>query len=221
MVCYIYGVTIPFFRTSTYEFDKNANSIYVGVIKPFCINLCSNNRGLRFLCVGFGWRTFLFLERYMFSYRVSFFGHRTLYSLHGLDDKIENIAVELIRKYEFVEFYVGRNGDFDIIAASAIKRAQRRMGKERSALILTLPYVVKDIEYYEKFYDEIIIPTEGKQHFKTAITKRNEWMIDNSDLVIACVQNESGGAYNAIKYAQSRKVKVLNIGEDRITMILN
>ena len=155
----------------------------------------------------------------MFSYRVSFFGHRTLYAITVLEEKLEDLAFELIRNHEFVEFYVGRNGDFDISVASAIKRAQRRTGKERSALILTLPYVVKDIEYYEEFYDEIIIPTEGKHHFKSAIAKRNEWMIDNSDLVVTFVQENSGGAHKAMKYAQSRGVDLVNIGESMPTII--
>ena len=156
----------------------------------------------------------------MFPYKVSFFGHRTLYSIRELENKVEDIALTLVRNHKFVEFYVGRNGDFDILVASAIKRVQHRMGEETCALILTLPYVVKDIQYYEKFYGEVIVPVEGKQHFKAAITKRNEWMVDNSDLVITCVQNESGGAYKAMKYAQSKGVKVLNIGNDRLTMIL-
>ncbi|MBE6531064.1 MAG: hypothetical protein E7679_03090 [Ruminococcaceae bacterium] len=156
----------------------------------------------------------------MFPYRVSFFGHRTLYSIRDLEDKVEDITLTLVRNRQFVEFYVGRNGDFDIVVASAIKRVQHRVGKEICPIILTLPYVVKDIEYYQKFYDDVIVPVEGKHHFKAAIAKRNEWMIDNSDLVITYVQNESGGAYKAMKYAQSKGVKVLNIENDRLNMIL-
>ena len=187
----------------------------------YFISICLATIGVCvFRCVGFGWRTFLFLEMDMFPYRVSFFGHRTLYSIRDLEKKLEDIVDTLIRNHQFVEFYVGRNGDFDISVASVIKRVQHRVGEETCALILTLPYVVKDIEYYEKYYGEVIVPVEGKQHFKAAITKRNEWMIENSDLVITYVQENSGGAYKAMKYAQSKGVKVLNIGNDRLTMIL-
>ena len=146
--------------------------------------------------------------------RVSFFGHRRLLFDEELDRRIQEMVKELIRTKEFVEFYVGRNGDFDVIVASAIKRAQKIGDRSNNALILTLPYPVRDLEYYEAYYDEIVIPTEGTAHFKAAITKRNEWMVENSELVIACVQKESGGAYRALRYAEKRGVPVVNLGEE-------
>jgi hypothetical protein len=55
---------------------------------------------------------------------------------------------------------------------------------------LVLPYPTKDLEYYEKYYDDIIIyEAEKKPHYKRAITERNRFMIDMVDLVIVCVDN--------------------------------
>ena len=54
------GIKLPFFRhTPINEFDKNANSVY-GRVYLFYIVLFGDKRSLRFLCVNFGWRTFLF-----------------------------------------------------------------------------------------------------------------------------------------------------------------
>ena len=144
-------------------------------------------------------------------YRVSFFGHRVITDIIETERKIEQIARELIRTKEFVEFQVGRNGDFDIVVASAIKRAQKALGKQNSALILVLPYTVKDTEYYEKFYDEIVLPVPPKTHFKRAITRRNEWMVENSDLVVAYVERKSGGAYSAFAYAEKLKISMIKL----------
>ena len=46
-------------------------------------------------------------------YTVSFFGHRELPNMFELEDKLMSILRELISKKEYVEFLVGRNGDFD------------------------------------------------------------------------------------------------------------
>ena len=47
-------------------------------------------------------------------YQVAFIGHRRIDAYEHLEDRIEQIARDLIRQKEYVEFYVGRNGDFDI-----------------------------------------------------------------------------------------------------------
>ena len=143
-------------------------------------------------------------------YRVSFIGHRELTNIIKIENKLEELIKNLIRIHEFVEFYVGRNGDFDISVASCVKRAQKALGKANSALILVLPYATKDDEYYEKFYDEVIIPVNA--HFKAAITKRNEWLIDNSDTLIAYVENyRKGGAFTTLKYAEKQEKQIINL----------
>ena len=38
-------------------------------------------------------------------------------------------------------------------------------------------------------------------HPKSAITKRNRWMAENSDFVVTYVYRDFGGAYDAKKYA--------------------
>ena len=144
-------------------------------------------------------------------YRVSFIGHRVLNRIREIEEKTEALIRELLRTKEYVEFYIGRNGDFDILAASAIKRIQNDLGSSNSSLILVLPYHTRDEEYYESFYDEIYMPLDSKIHFKSAIKKRNEWMIDKSELLIAYVENETGGAYKTIKYAAQKGIAIINI----------
>jgi hypothetical protein len=148
-------------------------------------------------------------------YRVSFFGHRILASTRQIEETVECMGKELIRTKDFVEFLVGRNGDYDILVASSVKRAQKAMGKQNSVLVLVLPYGVKDFEYYREYYDDIVIPITEKTHFKAAITKRNRWMVENSDLVIGFVQNQSGGAYAALKYASESGVETVNINKNQ------
>ena len=146
-------------------------------------------------------------------YRVAFFGHRRIYNIREIEEKLVPILNELILTKEYVEFYIGRNGDFDEFAATVIKRVQKQLDRGNNVMILTLPYTVKDIEYYEDYYDEIVIPDAiGKAHPKAAITLRNRWMVDTADLIIAYIEREEGGAYSAVKYAKKLNKKVVNIG---------
>lgn len=77
-----------------------------------------------------------------------------------------------------------------------------------------VPYQMKDLEYYEEFYDEVILPLSPATHFKSAITKRNEWLVENSELLIAYVLNESGGAYQCVKKAQQHSREILFLCRD-------
>ena len=145
-------------------------------------------------------------------YKVSFIGHRRVDDFYFVEEQLDSIIGELIRTKEYVEFYVGKNGDFDTMVASAIKRCQKRFGKSNNSLILVLPYTVADMEYLEDFYDEIWIPDELHGiHFKNALSKRNEWFVNNSDLLIAYVLRDNGGAATCLKKATQSNLAVFNI----------
>ena len=160
-------------------------------------------------------RTFLFGgTRKVNIYRIAFIGHREIHGQHSLENRIEEIIREKLRRKEYVELYVGRNGVFDLWVASAAKRAQKALGTPNSSLILLQPYHMKDDPDYEKFYDELWYPVDSDTHPKAAITKRNQWMIDNADLLVAYVEpNRKGGALTTLKYAQKKGVKILNLAE--------
>ena len=126
-------------------------------------------------------------------YRITFAGHSIIQGQYDLEDRIEHIIREKLRMKEYVEFYVGRNGDFDISVASAIKRAQEAIEHDNSTLILVEPYPMKDDCFYEKFYDEVICPVDSAAHPKRKITLRNQWMVENADLLVAYVEEGRTG----------------------------
>ena len=145
-------------------------------------------------------------------YTVSFFGHRKLYDLRQIDERLSPLIKKLIQTKQYVAFLIGRHGEFDEYAASVIKRVQKEIGSDNNDLTLVIPYIVADIEYYEKYYDNVIIPepVEGA-HQKLAITLRNQWMVEQSDLVIVNVEHSKGGAYTAMKYAEKNNKKIINL----------
>ena len=65
---------------------------------------------------------------------------------------------------------------------------------------------------FEKYYDEIEICQEAAEgHFKAGFQIRNRLMVDRSDLVICCIEHESGGAYQTVKYAEKKKKEIINL----------
>lgn len=142
------------------------------------------------------------------TYRIILFGHRDFNGHNIVEENLFSLLKDLIKEKQFVEIYVGRDGEFDIYAATIVKRVQRICGKDNNELICVLPYSKKDTVYYEKYYDRIIIPEcIEKTHPKGAITKRNRWMVEQSDLLICYVEHEQGGAYSALKYAKKLNKK--------------
>lgn len=146
----------------------------------------------------------------MSAFRVSLIGHRIVDNIDEIEQKVSCVAKNVILKNEYTEFYIGRNGDFDIIAASCIKKVQSELNRFSSSIFLVLPYTVSNLEYYEKYYNAVIIPDElSAIHPKSAITKRNEWLISHSDLLIAYVVRSSDGAATCLKKAVKAELPII------------
>ena len=147
-------------------------------------------------------------------FTVSFFGHRIIEDPLGMERKLEHLVCRLLQEKEYVAFLVGRDGDFDLLTASVIRRCKRRVRGDNSALVWVLPYETAEIRRNEAdfraYYDEIeICPVVS--HFKRAHQARNRAMVDRSDLVVFCIQHESGGAWQIMKYAVKQGVPYINL----------
>ncbi len=150
-------------------------------------------------------------------YRVSFIGHREVDDFSFVEEQVYKVVNELICSKEYVEFYVGRNGEFDLLVASVIKRAKRDLGGCNSSLILVLPYEMANTEDYGKYYDEVMLPEElYGVYFKSAITKRNDWFVENSDLLVAYVVRDYGGAAQSLKKAMRSGIEIKRIDRESI-----
>ena len=78
----------------------------------------------------------------MEMYTVSFFGHRIIDDLDKIQNELENIISKIVSEHEYVQFLVGRDGDFDIIAASAVRQVKKTLFIDNVDLNLVLPYIL-------------------------------------------------------------------------------
>ena len=64
-------------------------------------------------------------------------------------------------------------------------------------------------------FDEIINPNTSNSvsytGYKTAIPKRNRYMVDNASTAICYVNHISGGAYKTYQLAEKKKLYIINI----------
>lgn len=146
-------------------------------------------------------------------YTVSFFGHRKITDSIEIEKRLDKLVRELIRTKEYVEFLVGRNGDFDTLVSSVIRKAIAELDYGNASHILVLPYETAEFrdntDSYKDYYTEVeICEQAAAAHFRAAIQIRNKAMVDRSDLVVCCIEHNSGGAYKTIEYAKKYKPTV-------------
>ena len=158
-------------------------------------------------------------EMHMDIYTVTFLGHRTINNMREVEERLDELIRKLLREKYYVDFLVGRNGEFDTMASAAIRRAKQAVGDHNSTFTLVLPYLTAEYKnsekYFKEYYDEIEVCEESsKAHFKSAIQIRNRHMIDRADLVVCYIDHESGGAFQSVKYARSLNKDIINLAYD-------
>ena len=119
-------------------------------------------------------------------------------------------AVEYhILKYGVTDFFVGHYGQFDSMAAHAIKEAKKRHPEVH--LVLVLPYhpAIRPIST-PKGFDGTFYPWEDEKIPKRlAIIKTNQKMVDTCDYLITYAYHFLGGTGQIVEYARKREKRGL------------
>ena len=153
-------------------------------------------------------------------YTVCFFGHRRINDIITVENAVENIIENVLRQHEYVEFLVGRDGEFDRIVSSAVLRYKKRTDAGNCSLTWVMPYMKSDYthnrENYDNYYDSVEVCDESaKVHPKSAIQIRNRAIVDRSDLCVFYVCKKQGGAYQTMKYSANQGKDMVNLYDDR------
>ena len=151
--------------------------------------------------------------------QLLFFGHRYIDNPLKVEELLETEIRKLINEKEYIEFLVGRNGDFDRCASSAILRVRKNVRANNSALVLMLPYATAEYlnneEYFNGYYTDVEISYKASiAHPKAAIQIRNREMVTRADLIICYVEENSGGAYKTVQYAEKVSKTIINLAEN-------
>ena len=140
---------------------------------------------------------------------VAFCGHREIQEPETVKTWLNEVVESLI--FEGADcFYLGGYGQFDALAAAVVREQKKQHPQIRSVLVL--PYLDRTFDAAD--YDETIYPPLENVPRRYAITRRNEYMADCADVIVAYVIHSFGGAYKTLCYAQRKKMRIIQEDED-------
>lgn len=146
---------------------------------------------------------------------VTFIGHGKIFYDEDQKQQIRKIIEDCIEKGAD-NFYCGGYGNFDYECAGIIKELKETY-PIKSFLVTAYqgPILNKKLQYIERchYYDGFIYPELEEVPLKFAISKRNERMIDQADIVVAFIDHTYGGAYTSYQYAVRKKKTIINVAD--------
>ncbi len=101
-------------------------------------------------------------------------------------------------------FYVGNNGNFD----STVYRQLKSLSQKYNIEYVVLPYLSdKNINQTDTLFPEGL---EFVPH-RFAISWRNKWMIQHSDIIVSCATRNYGGAWQFTELARKQGKRIIKI----------
>ena len=144
---------------------------------------------------------------------VTFCGHRDFVETAEAENQLTMFLEKYARENVRLVCYNGGYGNFDYFAAKCVQRMQEQYSNIRNCLVL--PYIdqpfLDRIAVFTNRFDETIYPPLENVPRRYAIIRRNEWMVDSADVVIACVKYSWGGAARTLEYARRKKKNIIQI----------
>ena len=136
---------------------------------------------------------------------VTFCGHADFYGSEDVRVWLKETVENLIRRGAD-DFLLGGYGGFDACAASMVWELKKQYPAIRSTLVL--PYLDRKVDATK--YDTTLYPPLEKVPRRFAISKRNEYMVNEADIVVAYVTHDWGGAATTLAYAKRKKKEIIN-----------
>lgn len=138
-----------------------------------------------------------------------FFGHKdTPLSVYP---QIIGMIEKLITSKTASRFIVGNHGEFDYMVLKALRELKQKYPHIRYSVILAyFPSGRQKHDYYSS--DETMLP-DGIEAVpkKFAISWRNKWMINQSQLVVCYIKHSWGGAAQFVEYAKRQGKEIINL----------
>ncbi len=141
-----------------------------------------------------------------------FFGHS--YTPETVKPLLKNEIVKLLEEYAEVQFYVGNHGNFDAMVISVLKSLKSEYSNFTFNVVLAYMPGKKDEFAVGDPYEDTIYP-EGLEMVprRFAISARNKWMVEKTDMVICYKTWDGGGAAQFIRMAERKGKKIINLAD--------
>lgn len=135
---------------------------------------------------------------------VTFCGHSEVNQVEPMKIWLREVLTGLISEGAAL-YYLGGYGEFDRLAATVLRELKTRYSSIQIAL--ALPYLNSNID--TAGYDYTVYPPLEAVPLRFAISKRNEWMVMASDVIVSYVTHGWGGAAKTLAYAQRKHKRII------------
>ena len=138
----------------------------------------------------------------------TFFGHKD--TPKEIEPILRSTLIDLIENKNINVFYVGNNGNFDNMVRRQLEDLSLTYPITYNVVLAYLP--TKKSEYED--YTNTILP-EGieTKPKRFAISYRNKWMIQQSDIVVTYVTHSFGGAAQFKNMAERKGKTIIELSE--------
>ena len=140
---------------------------------------------------------------------VTFCGHRQIDDRDAVESWLTQCIQALIDEGADC-FYLGNYGAFDRMAAGTLASFK----KKYPAIHIALALAYRAQAYDAHLYDEVIYPLFDNKPRKYNIILCNEWMVRQSDAIVAYVRYGWGGAAKTRDYALHKNRRVIDFSYD-------
>lgn len=136
----------------------------------------------------------------------TFFGHKD--TPKEIEPTLRSTLIDLIENKNVNVFYVGNNGKFDTMVRHQLEDLSQTYPITYSVVLAYLP---TEKNKYDNLTNTIY--PEGLETVpkRFAISRRNKWMIQQSDIVVTYVNHNFGGAAQFQTIANKKKKILLNL----------
>ena len=137
----------------------------------------------------------------------TFFGHKDAPS--SIKMRLEEIIEALINE-GVKNYYVGNNGNFDFYVQGVLENIVKKHNDIRFSVVLS---TINETAIGTK--QKYTVFPEGLENAlpKFAISKRNDWMINNSQIVITYVRHNFSNSHKWLEKAKNKGLRVINLGD--------
>jgi len=136
---------------------------------------------------------------------VTLCGHAQISQVEEVEKWLYAVSESLIEQGA-VTFYLGGYGAFDGLAASVLREQKKRYPQIELVLVLAYLNDRRDTSSY----DRTVYPPLETVPRRFAISHRNRWMVEVSDVVVAYVLHDWGGAATTLRCAKQKAKQIIS-----------
>ena len=136
----------------------------------------------------------------------TFFGHKD--TPKEIEPTLRSTLIDLIENKNVNVFYVGNNGNFDTMVRRQLEDLSQTYPITYNVVLAYLPTTKSEYDDYTNTILPEGIETAPKRF---AISWRNKWMIEQSDIVVTYVTHTFGGAAQFKEMAKRQGKTVIEL----------